>query len=97
VLIMAEKTLPLDPADLIESPEDVAHFLEAAFEDGTSAEIAHALGTVARSRGMGALAEKTGLSRQALYKALGETGNPTLDTFVKVIRALGLKLVAEAA
>jgi probable addiction module antidote protein len=91
------KTLRLDPAELIETPEDVAHFLEAAFEDGTADEIAHALGTQARSKGMGALALKTGLSRQALYRALGEDGNPTLDTLLKVIRALGLKLVAEAA
>ncbi len=94
---MTVKTLPLDPAELIETPEDVAHFLEAAFEDGTAEEIAHALGTVARSRGMGALADKTGLSRQALYKSLADDGNPTLETFLKVIRALGLKLVPEAA
>jgi probable addiction module antidote protein len=94
---MTDKTLPLDPADLIETPEDVAHFVEAAFEGGTAAEIAHALGTVARSKGMAVLAEQTGLSRQSLYKALGEEGNPTLDTLLKVIRALGLKLVAEAA
>lgn len=94
---MPDETLPLDPADLIQTPEDVAHFVEAAFEDGTAAEIAHALGTVARSKGMAVLAEQTGLSRQALYKALGEEGNPTLDTLLKVIRALGLKLVPEAA
>jgi probable addiction module antidote protein len=91
------KTIALDPADLIETPEDVAHFLEASFEAGTAEEIAHALGTIARSKGMGALSEKTGLSRQALYKALSEDGNPTLDTFIKIIHALGLKLVAEAA
>ena len=94
---MTHKTLPLDPADLIETPEDVAHFIEAAFEDGTSAEIAHALGTVARSKGMAILARETGMSRQALYKALDADGNPTLDTLLKVIRALGLKLVPEAA
>jgi probable addiction module antidote protein len=94
---MAKKTLPLDPADLIETPEDVARFVEAAFEDGTAAEIAHALGAVARSKGMAALAEQTGLSRQALYKTLADDGNPTLDTFLRIIRALGLKLVAAAA
>jgi len=94
---MTEKTFALDPAALIESPEDVALFIEAAFEGGTATEIAHALGTVARSKGMALLAERTGLSRQALYKALGDEGNPTLDTLLKVIRALGLKLVPEAA
>lgn len=95
--MMSDKTFPLDPAALIETPEDAALFLQAAFEDGTPAEIAHALGTVARSRGMTALADKTGLQRQALYKALDAAGNPTLDTLIKVIRALGLKLVPEAA
>jgi probable addiction module antidote protein len=94
---MTDKTLPLDPADLIETPEDVAHFIEAAFDGGTAAEIAHALGTVARSKGMAMVAQQTGLSRPTLYKALGEGGNPTLETLLKVLRALGLKLVPEAA
>lgn len=94
---MALKTLPLDPADLIETPEDVAMFLEDAFAEGNPSDIAHALGTVARSRGLSALAEQTGLSRQALHKALSPEGNPTLDTLLRVISALRLKLVVEPA
>ena len=89
---MALKTIPFDPADGIQTAEDVAFFLEAAFEDCDPAHIAHAIGVVARSRGMSALAEKTGLSRQALYKALDERGNPSLDTLLKVFNALGLRL-----
>ncbi|HEY3694088.1 addiction module antidote protein [Phenylobacterium sp.] len=97
---MALKTLPLDLAHLIETPDDVAGVLEAVFAEGNPSDIAHALGTVARSRGMSTLAEQTGLSRQALHKALSAEGNPTLDTFLKVIAALHLKLTvapAEAA
>ena len=94
---MALKTLPLDPADLIETPEDVAGVLEAVFAEGNASDIAHALGTVARSRGLSALAEQTGLSRQALHKALSTEGNPTLDTLLRVISALRLKLVVEPA
>jgi probable addiction module antidote protein len=94
---MALKTIPFDPAAHIETPEDVAYFLEAAFEDSDAAHIGHALGVVARSRGMTALAEKTGLSRQALYKALDEGGNPSLDTLLKVFDALGLRLSVKLA
>ncbi|HVY35636.1 MAG TPA: addiction module antidote protein [Caulobacteraceae bacterium] len=94
---MALQTHPLDPADLIETPEDVVHFLEASFEDGTPAEIAKSLGTVARSRGYAALAREAGLSRQTLRQAFGEGGNPSLETFLKVIRALGLKLAIHTA
>ena len=94
---MALKTLPFDAAEGIETAEDVAYFLEAAFENCDAAHIAHAIGVVARSRGMSALAEKTGLSRQALYKALDERGNPSLDTLLRVFNALGLQLSVKLA
>lgn len=54
--------------------------------------IASALGDVARSEGMSEIARKTGLGRQALYKALSEDGNPTLETLLAVFNALGLEL-----
>ncbi len=91
------KILPSDPAAGIKTAEDVAYFLEAAFEDYDPGHIARAIGVVARSHGMGALAEKTGLSRQALYKALNEKGNPSLDTLLKVLDALGLKISLKLA
>jgi len=94
---MALKTIPFDAAESIETPEDVAYFLEAAFEDSNAEHIVTALGVVARSRGMSALAETTGLSRQALYKALDEGGNPSLDTLLKVFDALGLRLSVKLA
>lgn len=89
---MTIETRPFDAANYLNTPEDVAAWLDAWLEDGTAEEIRSALGTVARSRGISALARETGLSREALYKALGENGNPTLDTLMKITKALGLRL-----
>ena len=89
---MPLNTSRFDAAEYIQTPEDVAFFLEAAFQEPDAGHIAHALGIVARSQGMAALAEKTGLSRQALYKSLCEDGNPTLDTVIRLMGALGLHL-----
>ena len=94
---MALKTTPFDPAASIERLEDVAYFLEDAFEHGDAGDIAHALGIVARSRGMTDLAERSGMTRQALYKALNAEGNPEFGTIVKVMRALGFRLAPVAA
>ncbi|MBB5707091.1 addiction module antidote protein [Sphingopyxis panaciterrulae] len=89
---MAIETKPWDAADYLNTPEDIAAYLDAYLEDGTSEEIREALKTIARSHGMTLLAKETGLTREALYKALGDKGNPTLDTLVRVTRALGLRL-----
>jgi probable addiction module antidote protein len=95
------KTVPFDAADYINTPEDVAAFLHAAFEEAFEANdpsfIAHALGIVARSKGMTAIADKTGRSREQLYKSLSLNGNPTLATTISVMRELGVKLTAVAA
>jgi probable addiction module antidote protein len=92
---MAVKLLPYDSADLIETEEDVLYFLEAAMEGNDPKHIAHALGVVARSNGMTEIARKTGLGRQALYTALSENGNPTLETLTSVLGALGLELTVQ--
>ena len=55
------------------------------------------LGDIARAKGMSQIAHDTGLSRESLYKALSETGNPSLATVLKVAKALGVRLHAEAA
>ena len=94
---MTLETTPFDPAASIETIEDVGYFLEDAFERGDAGDIAHALGIVARSRGMTALAERSGMTRQALYKALRVEGNPEFGTIMKVMRALGFRLVPVAA
>jgi probable addiction module antidote protein len=91
------KTIPWNTEDHLETPEDIAAYLEAAFEDGDPELIVHALGAVARSRGMTEIARRTGLGRQSLYKALSPEGQPEFATVLKVVRALGLKLTVTAA
>lgn len=83
-----------DSAEHLRTDEDVRMYLEACFDEAgdDAAFLAHAFGMVARARGMMQLARETGLSREALYRSLSEEGNPTLDTLLKVTRALGLKL-----
>lgn len=90
-------TRPFDPAAYLDTPEAMLAYLDSAFADGDAREIADALGVVARARGMSQLAEDTGLTRQALYKALSGEGNPEFATILKVIRALGLRLHPAAA
>jgi probable addiction module antidote protein len=63
---MGMKTRVFDPARYLESEEEIEEYLLAMSENGDPAEIAHALGVVARARGMSDLAQKTGLTRQAL-------------------------------
>lgn len=94
---MSLETTPYDSADYLNSPEDIAFYLEAAFEDGDPALIAHALGVVARAKGMSQLAKDAGVTREALYKALTADGDPKLSTFVGVMKALGMRLSAKAA
>jgi|ERR1700691_5005672 probable addiction module antidote protein len=90
------KTIPWDSAAYLKTNEDVADYLEAVFEDGDPALVAHALGVVARSKGMAKIARSAGLGRESLYKALSSAGNPELATVLKVLRALGLKLKVAA-
>jgi probable addiction module antidote protein len=88
------QTYPWDPADHLETKEDIAAYLEAALEDGDPARVVAALGDIARSKGMTYIARETGLGRESLYKALSSEGNPEFATVLKVIQALGLRLQA---
>jgi probable addiction module antidote protein len=90
--MMRTRTLPWKTEDHLETPGDIAAYLEAVFEDGDPELISHALGAVARSKGMTAIARRTGLGRQSLYKALSPEGRPEFNTVLKVVRALGLTL-----
>jgi probable addiction module antidote protein len=89
------KTKPFDAADYLDSPEMVAAYLTEAFESDDPSAIAMAIGAVARSHGMSAIAEKAGLSRENLYRALGGDAKPEFATVVKVLRALGIDLIAQ--
>ncbi len=86
------RTTRWDSADYLKSNRDIAEYLDAVLEDGDPALVAHALGVVARAKGMTSIAGKAGLGRESLYKALSSDGNPELATFLKVIKALGLRL-----
>src|ERR1700746_4019948 len=86
------KTVPWDAAEYLKSDKDIAHYLEAVFEDGDPSLVAAALGDVARAKGMARIAQAAGLGRESLYKALSKKGNPEFASVLKVMRALGLKL-----
>ena len=94
---MAPETIPYDSADFLDSPDAIAAYIEAAFEDGDPTVITHALGVVARAKGMSELARTAGVTREALYKALTAEGDPKLSTFIGVLKALGLRISAKAA
>jgi len=83
-----------DSADYLTSLDRIAAYLEAVLEEAGDdpAFVAKALGTIARSQNFSELARKVGMSREGLYKALSEDGNPSYATIVKVAKALGLKI-----
>lgn len=93
---MAIKTERWDVTEYLNSDEDIRHYIDAAFEDGDPTLIRAALNDVARARGMSALSRETGVSREALYKALGPNGNPTFETLSRVLKAFGLRLSVSA-
>ena len=86
-----------DPAEHLETEEDMAMYLEAALEEGDPNLIAATLGDIARAKGMTQVAREAGLGRESLYKALSPAGNPAFGTILKVIAALGLQLHASTA
>ncbi len=89
---MSEALTPYDPADDLLSDEGIAVFMDDAFETEDVAYIAHALGVVARAKGMAQVAQDTGLSREQLYRSFSEDGNPTLKSVLAVTKALGIRL-----
>jgi probable addiction module antidote protein len=93
------KTVPYDVAEQLRTPEEIAAYLDAWLAEAPEdvAGIARALGDIARARGMAQVARDAGLSRESLYKALSQNGNPSLATILKVAKALGLRLHAVAA
>jgi probable addiction module antidote protein len=94
---MGYKTKVFDPAKYLKSEEEIIAYLDAAMEGNDPAHIARALGDVARSEGMTEISRRTGLGRQALYTALSEQGNPTLETVTSIISSLGLRLSVQRA
>jgi probable addiction module antidote protein len=91
---MPTKTVPWDSSALLRSDKEIAAYIDAVLEDGDPALLAHALGVVARAKGMTDLAKEAGLGRESLYKSLSSDGNPSFATVIKVLSALGVKLHA---
>ncbi len=92
---MTKQLTTYDPAAALVDQEEIAFFMADAFETGDAAYIAKALGVVARSKGMTEISQKTGLSREQLYRSFSERGNPTLKITIAVMRALGVDLSAK--
>ena len=88
------KTSSYDVAEHLRTPEEMAAYLDAWLEEAPDdvSGIARALGDIARAKGMSQVAKEAGLSRESLYRALSEGGNPSFATVLKVMHALGLKL-----
>jgi probable addiction module antidote protein len=88
------QTTPFDPAEYLDDSESIAAYLTDALESNDPAFVADALGVLARARGMSEVAREAGVSRESLYRALSADGNPEFATVLKVMRALGLQLLA---
>ena len=94
---MALKLNDFDPAVYLDSEQAVAEYLTSILEENNAALLAAALGDIARARGMTDIAKASGLSREALYKALKPSAHPRFDTISRVCAALGVRLVAQVA
>ena len=94
----AEKYTRFDPAHYIDNIDDAAAYLQIALDESTEdpPAVPRALGVIARSGNMSELARRVGMSRDGLYKALSDQGNPTWSTVLKVSEALNLKLTFHA-
>ena len=89
------KLSKFDAAEYLDSPEMITAYLNEALETGDSKYISQAIGTIARAKGMSAVAKDSGLSRENLYRALSEDGTPEFGTIMKVLDALDIQLEAK--
>jgi probable addiction module antidote protein len=89
---------PYDTAEHLRTPEEIKAYLEVIFEEygDDSRVVVAALGDVARAQGMQQIAKETGLNREGLYQALSGKGNPSFDTVLKVMNAVGVELRPKA-
>ena len=82
-------TTKFDIADYLDSEEMIAEYLNTVLEDGESSDLIVAIGHIAKAMGMTKIAEKTGMSRPSLYKALSAGAKPQFGTIMKVLKAIG--------
>lgn len=86
-----------DIADYLDSNEMIAEYLNEILENGTENDLIIAIGNVAKAIGMTKIAEKSGLSRPSLYKALSEGSKPQFSTIMKVLKAIGGQVTVNPA
>lgn len=79
-------------ADYLDSNEMIAEYLNEVLEHGNESDLVCAIGNVAKAIGMSKIAEKSGLSRPSLYKALSVGAKPQFSTIMKVLKAIGGKV-----
>ncbi len=84
-----------DMAEHLPDEQAIAEYLTIVMEENDPSALAHALGTVARARGMSQIAKDAGIGREALYKALRHGADPRFETISRVCHALGVKLVVQ--
>lgn len=89
---MTIRLKPYDSAEYLKDDEAVLAYLQEVLDAGDPDLIPHALGVVARARGMSQIAKEAGLARESLYRALSDDGNPGFGTVMKVLRAMGMNL-----
>ena len=94
---MTLQTTPWDSAEYLKTNEDIAAYLDAVLEEGDPALVTHALGIIARAKGINQIADETGMARESLRSALSAEGKPEFATVMKVINALGFRLHTHAA
>ena len=92
---MTEKLYDYDPAEALKSDEAIEVFLADAFETGNARYIAKALGVVARAKGMTGIARETELAREQLYRSFSEDGNPTLESTIALMKAIGYEMTGK--
>jgi len=93
---VSPKLVPFDAARYLTDDAAIAEYITAVLEADDPDLLLLALGDVARARGMAQVAKDSGLGRESLYKALAPGAKPRFDTVLKVARALGVKLTAQA-
>ena len=92
------KTVKYNTSDYLNSPEEVAAYIEAVLEEDDPALLLMALRNVAESQGgVAMMAKQSGLSRESLYRTLSKNGNPKISALMSIMKALGLHLSVKAA
>lgn len=92
---MSKKLTKFDVADYLDDESVIAEYLTAILEKGDISLLISSIGDIAKARGMGQIAEKSGLGRESLYKALKSDSQPRFETIIKVLDSLDIKMKFE--